>query len=70
LRSCIIWAADGVDDGVDVFACDTILYAEFALACPPAAIPEDIVPALIGLRTHAISIRIYTFHVAMLRRYR
>jgi hypothetical protein len=66
LYGCLACASKGVDDGVDVLACDAILHVELALTGPPAAVPEDIVPALMRLRAHKVSVSLDTLHITML----
>jgi hypothetical protein len=66
LNGRIVRATNGVDDGVDVLTCDAILHVELTLADPSTPIPGNIVPALMGLRTHKVSVSLDTPYMTML----
>jgi hypothetical protein len=66
LNGRIVRVTNGVDDSVDVLTCDVIPHVELALTDPSMSIPGNIVPALMGLRTHKVSVSLDTPYVTML----
>jgi hypothetical protein len=51
----LVIAASGVNGSVDVPTCDSILHIELALTGPPAAVPIDIVPALMATQSSMLA---------------